>query len=273
MAPPKPHRSRLRTLMSKDVSPTARIVIGLAVLAGLIGLTFSQSRLDVPYVPTPPDVVERMLDMAQLTKDDFHIDLGSGDGRIVIAAARRGARSLGVDLNPIRIAEANANAKKAGVADRANFVEGNLFEQTISDADVLTMYLLYGVNMQLRPRILKELRPGSRVVSHAFTMSDWEPDQHVTVHGRNLYLWIVPGNAGGTWRAESGGRAFALHLKQAFQKLSGTAVVDGRTVPVIGHLAGNSIELSVDLGGGTTQLRGQIKNGTIEGANLRGTRP
>jgi hypothetical protein len=128
--------------MSKDVSPTARIVIGLAVLAGLIGLTFSQSRLDVPYVPTPPDVVERMLDMAQLTKDDFHIDLGSGDGRIVIAAARRGARSRGIDLNPIRIAEANENARKAGVADRVTFVEGNLFEQKISDADVLTMSLV-----------------------------------------------------------------------------------------------------------------------------------
>ena len=185
-----------------------------------------QVRLDVPYVPTPQDVVDRMLDMAKLTKDDFHIDLGSGDGRIAVTAAKRGARSIGVDLNPTRIAEANENAKKAGVTDRVTFVLGNLFEQKIGEANVLTMYLLQSVNLQLRPRILASCKPGSRVVSHAFSMNDWEPDQHVNVNGRNLYLWIVPGKAEGTWQAESGGRKFTLNLKQAFQKLTGTATVE-----------------------------------------------
>ena len=226
----------------------------------------------MPYVPTPQEVVDRMLDMAKLTKDDFHIDLGSGDGRIVVTAAKRGARSMGVDLNPTRIAEANENAKKAGVTDRVTFVQGNLFEQKIGEANVLTMYLLQSVNLQLRPRILAELRPGSRVVSHAFSMNEWEPDQHVNLNGRNLYLWIVPGKAEGTWQAESGGRKFTLNLKQTFQKLTGTATVDGKSVPVTGRLTGNVIELSADLGGGATQLRGQIKGNAIEGGNLRATR-
>jgi precorrin-6B methylase 2 len=262
--------------MSTPVSTAARIIFGLVLLAGLAGMTqvpsYAQVRLDVPYVPTPQDVVDRMLDMAKLTKDDFHMDLGSGDGRIAVTAAKRGARSIGVDLNPTRIAEANENAQKAGVTDRVTFVLGNLFEQDISKANVLTMYLLQGVNLQLRPKILSDLRPGSRVVSHAFSMNDWEPDQHVNQNGRNLYLWIVPGKAEGTWQAESGGRKFAVTLKQAFQKLTGTATVDGKSIPVTGRLAGNGIELSLDLGGGATQLRGEIKGNAIEGANLRATR-
>lgn len=262
--------------MSSPIPTAARIVFGLVLLAGLAGMTqvpsHAQVRLDVPYVPTPQDVVDRMLDMAKLTKDDFHMDLGSGDGRIAVTAARRGARSIGVDLNPTRIAEANENAQKAGVTDRVTFVLGNLFEQDISKANVLTMYLLQGVNLQLRPKILSDLRPGSRVVSHAFSMNDWEPDEHANVNGRNLYLWIVPGKAEGTWQAESGGRKFTVVLKQAFQKLTGTASMDGKSIPVTGRLIGNGIELSLDLGGGATQLRGEIKDNVIQGPNLRATR-
>ena len=258
--------------MSKPVSSAARILFGLVLLASLAGMSYAQVRLDVPYVPTPQEVVDRMLDMAKLTKDDFHIDLGSGDGRIVVTAAKRGARSMGVDLNPTRIAEANENAKNAGVTDRVTFVQGNLFEMNLGKANVLTMYLLQGVNLQLRPRILAELAPGSRVVSHAFSMNEWEPDQHVNLNGRNLYLWIVPGKAEGTWQAESGGRKFTLNLKQAFQKLTGTATVGGKSVPVTGQLVGNAIELSADLGGGAMQLRGEIKDNAIDGGNLRATR-
>ncbi|MBX9777054.1 MAG: methyltransferase domain-containing protein [Xanthobacteraceae bacterium] len=258
--------------MSKPVSAIPRFVVGLALLAALAGGSYAQVRLDVPYVPTPQDVVERMLDMAKLAKDDFHIDLGSGDGRIAITAAKRGARSIGIDLNPVRIAEAKENAQKAGVTDRVTFIEGNLFEQDISKADVLTMYLLQGVNLQLRPKILSTLRAGSRVVSHAFSMNDWEPDQHANVTGRNVYLWIVPGKAEGAWQAESGGRKFTLNLKQAFQKLSGTATVDGKSAPVTGKLTGNTLELSADLGKGATVLRGEIKGDAIDGGNLTATR-
>jgi ubiquinone/menaquinone biosynthesis C-methylase UbiE len=215
-------------------------------------------------------VVDRMLDMAKLTPEDFHIDLGSGDGRIVVTAAKRGARSMGVDLNPTRIAEANENATKAGVTDRVTFVQGNLFEQKLDKADVLTMYLLQSVNLQLRPRILEELRPGSRVVSHAFSMNEWEPDQHINLNGRNIYLWIVPGKAEGTWQAESGDRKFTLNLKQTFQKLTGTATVDGKSLPVKGELNGNFIGLSVDISGG--HLIGRLRGNVIEGGNLRATR-
>jgi precorrin-6B methylase 2 len=259
-------------LMLKPVSIAARTAFGLVLLAALAGASHGQVRLDVPYVPTPQDVVDRMLDMAKLTKDDFHIDLGSGDGRIVVTAAKRGARSMGVDLNPDRIAEANENAKKAGVTDRVTFVQGNLFEMDISKANVLTMYLLQGVNLQLRPKILTDLRPGSRVVSHAFSMNDWEADQHVNLNGRNLYLWIVPGKAEGSWQAQAGGRKFTLDLKQTFQKLTGTATVNGVSTKVTGRLTGNAVELTADLGDGATQLRGEIKGNAIEGGNLSATR-
>jgi precorrin-6B methylase 2 len=266
-------RSRKDPVARKQVSSTLRIVFGLCLLAGLIGITYAQVRLDVPFVPTPQDVVERMLDMAKIGKEDFHIDLGSGDGRIVIAAAKRGARSMGIDINPTRIAEANENAKKAGVTDRVSFVQGNLFEQDISKADVLTMYLLQTVNIKLRPKILSDLRPGSRVVSHAFSMKEWESDERDNLNGRNIYLWIVPATAEGIWQAESGGRTFTLTLRQTFQRLTGNAALDGKSIPVTGRLQGRAIELSGDFGGGATKLRGQIDGNTIEGPDLRARRP
>jgi len=153
----------------------------------------STPALDVPYVPTPQHVVDEMLRLGDVKKGDFLIDLGSGDGRIVVSAARdHGARALGIDLNPERIAEANANAKAAGVEDKVEFRQGDLFEQDLSKADVLTLYLLPSVNEKLKPKILRELRPGTRVVSHSFDMGDWKPDKTVEVDGRTLYLWIVP---------------------------------------------------------------------------------
>ena len=157
-------------------------------------------RLDVPFVPTPQETVERMLAMAKVGPNDYLIDLGSGDGRIPITAAKKyGIRAMGVDLNPVRIKESIENAKKEGVADKVEFKEQNLFETDISKATVLTMYLLPDVNLQLRPKILSTLKPGTRVVSHAFTMGDWKPDQESTgPDGRNhVYMWIVPDPAKG----------------------------------------------------------------------------
>jgi cyclopropane fatty-acyl-phospholipid synthase-like methyltransferase len=149
--------------------------------------------LDVPYVPTPPQVVEAMLKLAGVKKGELVIDLGCGDGRIVVAAARDfGARGMGYDLNPERIKEANANAEKAGVQDRVKFVEKNLFEAEIKDANVVTLYLLPSVNEKLKPRLLAELKPGTRVVSHSFTMGDWAPEKKVEIDNRTIYLWIIP---------------------------------------------------------------------------------
>ena len=153
----------------------------------------AQIDLDVPYVPTPMEVVDVMLDLAKVNRSDVVYDLGCGDGRIVITAAKKyGATGIGVDLNPERIEEANAYAKKKGVEKKVKFYEGNLFDFDFSKATVLTLYLLPDVNLKLMPKILKEMKPGSRVVSHAFDMGDWKPDKQVSVDGRTIYLWTVP---------------------------------------------------------------------------------
>ncbi len=166
----------------------------LVALFMLFGLSaFAQKpNLDVPYVPTSQTVVKAMLDLAELKAGDVHYDLGCGDGRIVIAAAKRGAKATGIDLDPQRIREANQNAEEAGLKGKVTFIEGDLFDFDFSKADVLTLYLLPSVNLKLRPKILKELKPGTRVVSHAFDMGDWEPEKEITVDGSTLYLWTVP---------------------------------------------------------------------------------
>jgi 2-polyprenyl-3-methyl-5-hydroxy-6-metoxy-1,4-benzoquinol methylase len=159
---------------------------------------FFDNGLDVPYVPSPQEVVTGMLKLAGVKEGDTVIDLGCGDGRIVVTAAREfGARGIGYDLDPERIKEANENAVKSGVRDKVKFVEKNLFEADIKDASVVTLYLLPGVNEKLKPRLLAELKPGTRVVSHTFTMGDWKPEKQVTVNGRTLLLWVIPAKAAG----------------------------------------------------------------------------
>ncbi|MBD2082178.1 methyltransferase domain-containing protein [Leptolyngbya sp. FACHB-17] len=152
----------------------------------------STPQLDVPYVPTPTEVVDAMLKVAKVGKKDVLYDLGSGDGRIPITAAKRfGTRGFGVDIDPERIKEANANAKKAGVSDRVKFAQQDLFKTDLSKASVITLYLLPRINLQLRSKLLK-LKPGTRIVSHAFDMGDWKPDRVVNVKGTNVYFWTVP---------------------------------------------------------------------------------
>ena len=147
---------------------------------------------DVPYIPTPAEVVAAMLDMAEIRKDDVLYDLGSGDGRLVIEAARRyGARGVGIDIDPARVREARDNAARAGVADRVQFIQADLFETDISPATVVTMFLLPSLNLKLQPKMLKELAPGTRIVSHAFDMGEWNSDQERIVGGRHLYRWTI----------------------------------------------------------------------------------
>ncbi|MDQ3069467.1 MAG: methyltransferase domain-containing protein [Acidobacteriota bacterium] len=175
----------------------------VAVLLAVLALTASSAgaqqaqapapaRLpDVIYVPTPPEVVEEMLRMVKVTKNDVVYDLGSGDGRIVITAAQKfGARGKGFDIDPQRIAEANANLQAAGVGDRVKFVEDDLFTQDLSEATVITLYLLPSLNMKLRPMLWK-LKPGTRIVSHSFDMGDWPAEQTANVNGRMVYMWTV----------------------------------------------------------------------------------
>ncbi|MGH9458306.1 MAG: SAM-dependent methyltransferase [Thermoanaerobaculia bacterium] len=173
---------------------------------------------DVPYVPTPQPVVERMLEMAGVTSEDVVYDLGSGDGRIVITAAQQyGARGVGIDIDPQRIAEANENARRTGVTDRVEFIQGDLFKTDLRPASVVTLYLLYTVNLRLRPKLLAELRPGTPVVSHDFSMGDWEADAAESMGNDDIYLWIVPAKVEGTWVWDDGS---TMTISQDFQKIS-----------------------------------------------------
>jgi len=199
---------------------------------------YSQKRLpDVHFEPTPDDVVEAMLRMAEVTKDDLVYDLGCGDGRIVIMARKKfGARGVGVDIDPVRIKESNENARKEGVADRVKFIGNDLFETDISGATVVTLYLLEEINLQLRPKLFNELKPGTRIVSHTFDMGDWEPDNIGQVRDRMFYYWIIPANIAGTWRwnltSPMGELESQLILNQEFQEISGKVDIQGRQLRI-----------------------------------------
>lgn len=174
-----------------------RMLLASIVCAStLLGQAAAPARTpDVPYVPTPENVVEAMLKLGEVKKGDILYDLGSGDGRIVIAAAKQfGVKGTGIDINPERIQEANANAKQANVTDKVRFLNQDLFEANIKDATVVTLYLLPSINLKLRPKLWKDLKPGTRIVSHSFDMGDWAPEKKLEVDGRYLYLWRVPTN-------------------------------------------------------------------------------
>ena len=231
-----------------------------------------EPRLDVVYVPTPQRIVDRMLDMAQVKPGDYMIDFGCGDGRMVISAAKRGARGYGVDINPVRINEANENAKKAGVTDRVEFKIANLFEEDLSKADVMAMYLLPEINLRLRPKILNDMKPGTRIVSHDFSMGEWKPDQRDTVAKKTVYFWVVPAKVEGKWQV-NGGQNFTVDLSQQFQMLSGKADVGGKPANVSGRLRGADITLTIDSGGRKKQeLKGKVDGNQIVGTNWKATR-
>ena len=193
------------------------------------------AELDVIFVPTDELVVEAMLKMAAVTKDDVLYDLGCGDGRIVVAAAmERGARAIGVDMDPRRIAEANALAATIGVEDRVEFLQEDLLTVDFSEATVLTLYLLPSLNVKLKARILTELKPGTRIIAHAFNMGRWQPDAKRAMGGVYLYKWVVPAPLQGTWEWLSDERkVYRVVLDQTFQMLSGQAWIDGEQVELV----------------------------------------
>ena len=226
-----------------------------------------QAGKDVIWVPTPDDVVNRMLTMAQVTPADFVVDLGSGDGKIAIAAARNfGARALGIEYNPDMVKLSLDNARAAGVAEKANFRRGDIFATDFTKATVITMYLLPALNMKLRPQLLS-MRPGTRVVSHSFTMEDWEADEISSVDGRRAYFWVVPANVMGSWMLEVPGQKSEITLEQKFQKLQGTVTLGpvqaGLREP---RLHGAEIRFSfVDPAGVRRDLAGRIAGSRMEG--------
>jgi len=243
----------------------------LTLVAGLTtGAVYAQPqpRLDVIYVPTPQQVVDRMLTLADVKAGDYMIDFGCGDGRMVVTAAKRGARGYGVDINPERIKEANENAKAAGVTDKVEFKIANLFEEDLSKADVMAMYLLTDINLRLRPKILDTMKPGARIVSHAFDMGDWKPDVQETVDGRRVYFWVVPAKVGGSWTVD-GATKMTLNIDQAYQFFTGKAEIGGKSVDITdGKLKGSDISFTVD---GKTYT-GKVNGDTISGNNWKASK-
>ncbi len=278
-------------------------LIGLLAAMSLIFLSRApaqQKKPEVPYVSTPDEVVAEMLIVANLNKDDVLYDLGCGDGRIVITAAKMyGCRGVGIDIDPERIRESRENAIKAGVSDRVQFIQMDLFEAEIREASVVTLYLLSGVNFRLRPKLFRELNPGSRVISHEFNMGKWEPDATSSVKAENyrdpylfnywdeqiadywrnhkVYLWIIPGNVKGTWKLTiqdiSGDDEFTLRFDQEFQRVRGQVLEGASSISVVikdVKIRGNMLLFTLE-----RKLRGRTESlhfeGIIQGNTMRGT--
>ena len=255
------------------LAATSVVVVGAARSQGT-------PKLDVPYVATDMAVVKQMLKLADVTKDDFLIDLGSGDGRISITAAKLyGTRGVGVDLDPKRIKEARRAAQAARVAEKVEFKQEDLFDTDISPATVLTMYLLPDVNFKLRPRILLELKPGTRVVSHEFDMGDWRADRTVKIKDATLFLWIVPAQVEGLWQLADDAiseekNPITININQRFQSIAGIVKVSGRSVPLRrGHLEADRIKFELPVGDGQVRrYEGRVLADRIEGEGWSASR-
>jgi len=221
---------------------------------------------DVVWVPTPQVTVETMLDMAKVTPSDYVIDLGSGDGRTVITAAKRGATAHGIEYNPERVAYSKCMAAQEGVSAKATFAEADLFQSDFSKATVVTMFLLPDINMKLRPKIL-DMKPGTRVVSDTFTMEDWKPDQTTDITENcslwcTAHLWIVPAKVDGTWKLDNG----QIKFDQKFQEVSGTLTQNGKEMSITGKLDGNKIKFNA----GGAEYTGTVNGNTISGTRAGG---
>ncbi|MDX3925767.1 MAG: class I SAM-dependent methyltransferase [Shinella sp.] len=226
-----------------------------------------QAGKDVVWVPTPQALVDRMLEMADVTSDDYVIDLGSGDGRTVISVARLGARAHGIEYNPDMVALSKRNAEAAGVTDRATFEQADIFESDFSKASVITLFLLPDLNVKLRPTLL-DMKPGTRVVSNSFDMGDWQPDDTIDAGGDctswcTAYKWVIPAKVEGTWRVGEG----ELELTQTYQMLSGTFTQNGETTQISdARMDGTAITFTADGTRYIGQVNGATMTGTAEGA-------
>ena len=262
------------------MTPLARalslLVLALALAAPAAAQKFEpqvgQAGKDVIWVPTPDEVVDRMLTMAQVGPNDFVIDLGAGDGKIAIAAAKKfGARAMGVEFNPDMVKLGNDNAKAAGVAGtgagKAFIRHGDIFATDFSQATVVTMYLLPGLNMKLRPTLLS-MRPGTRIVSHSFNMEDWEPDEISSLDGRRAYFWVVPAGVQGSWSLDAAGQKSEISFEQVFQRIGGHVSIGTLHAGLReARLRGFNIAFAyVDAAGVRREFTGRVANGRMEGS-------
>ena len=261
---------------------------GLLILAVInSGQTFAQTKpaaasefqpysgqpgKDVVWVPTPESVVNKMLDLAKISPQDYLVDLGSGDGRTVITAAKRGTRALGVEYNPDMVTISNREAARAGVTDKVRFVNGDIFATDFTQASVLTMYLLPSLNLKLRPTIL-DLKPGTRVVSHAFNMAEWEPDETANIEGRQAFLWLVPAKVAGNWTMQIDGQTRELTLQQTFQVLSGSIKAGTEAASLVdARMRGEEIRFAYIEKGLKREMVGRVQGNSISGT-ARGAAP
>jgi hypothetical protein len=247
--------------------PALLLLVILAALAGCAELRARFPGPDVLFIATPSDVGVEMLRMASVSAQDVVFDLGSGDGRVVVAAAREfGARGVGVEIDPELVKTSRDAAYGAGVTERATFLWQDLFVTDLSTASVVTLYLRDDVNLRLRPKLLHELRPGSRVVSHDFDMGDWRPDRVQRVRGPNrdhrLFLWLIPADVAGVWRVRVGEREALLNLTQHYQVLGGTLTLDGREQAITdGKVTGPDVSFT----SGALAFSGRATGDSIEG--------
>ena len=278
-------RRALISLMAHRNGSGAALLAGALIAASLAASAIipaaAQDFGDTPYVQTPQNVVDRMLEIAKIRRDDYVIDLGSGDGRMIITAAKRyGARGFGVDLDRRLVRLSNENARKAGVADRAVFYQRDLHATDVSPASVISIYLLPEVNLMIRGKLLATLKPGTRIVSHDYGMGQWPadfqteldaPGKTVGIGQRSkIFYWMVPGNAAGRWRwrldaGSGGGSEFELALQQNFQVIEGMLAVGGRSTRVESRLAGDGIAFKAALDGAEYEFSGRITNHAIDG--------
>lgn len=243
-------------LLTGGIALGARCASATQAQCSIASLTGDAPKLDVPYARTRPEVVKLMIDMAEVRPGDRVLDLGTGDGRLLLAAVERGTTGLGVDIDPVLVAEARTEAERRGLSARARFRVEDLFRTPLGDADVLAMFLLPEVNLRLRSRILSEMRPGARVVSHAFDMGDWRPDARGRAGGARVYLWRVPARVAGRWRLLVPGRpAVELELTQRYQLIGGA-------------LAGERVEGRLDGGGLRFTAGGRAFEGRVDGSAM-----
>ncbi|HUQ76333.1 MAG TPA: class I SAM-dependent methyltransferase [Burkholderiales bacterium] len=250
----------------------AAFLLPLAATAQKFEPQVGQAGKDVIWVPTPDEVVERMLTMAQTGPNDIHFDLGAGDGKIAIMAAKKfGARATGIEYNPDMVKHANNRAQEAGVAGvgpgKAQIRHGDIFATDFSSATVITLYLLPALNMKLRPTILS-MKPGTRVVSHSFTMEDWEADEISTMDGRRAYFWMVPANVMGTWTLDAGGQKNEVTLEQTFQKINGSIALNPTVHAGLREARMRGAQISfayVDQAGQRREFAGQVNGRQMQG--------
>jgi SAM-dependent methyltransferase len=255
-------------------------MVSFTGLAGLLVTSCNLNRLpDVHFQTTPQKVVEEMLEMAKVTKDDTVYDLGCGDGRFVITAAKKyGARGVGIDIDPKRVQESHQKAIEAGVTDRVRFIEDDLFTTHINEATVITLYLLQELNLKLRPKLLRELKPGSRIVSYVYDMGDWKPDTMRPLGNSTFYyyVWVIPADVAGVWRwsvpTQKGDRPYTLRLNQNFQEVNGHVTIqEGRRIRIKeAELTGDGLNFALKYDEANKQKVVMQFNGRISGDTIHG---